>query len=225
LEADRLNIIEEAKALLLELTELRSKMDLEKEGDVAILREKILELNDTLVLLQHLLKHGDSALVRSEVQAYVEESERELEDIEEETEEMTSDDAPQVDVPSEEVEEVDVKDLEEQEKAMGLQGNSIHDREEDSEDNSIAKKLELQPIEDLKKAIGLNERFYYANELFQGDGQEYARAIEEFNHLGSIDDAQRLIEAKYNERYHWDKHEDARDSLLILLRRRYLNEA
>ena len=224
MEAERLNITEEVKALMLELTELRSRADMSARSDLEIVKDRVQQLNDKLAILMHLLKHGQSHLVESEVKAFVEEGDRELESLEEESSTEIEDQEPELE--SEDQDELDLDDLKEQEKAMGLSSSgSIHDREEDNEDHSIAKKLELQPIEDLKKAIGLNERFHYANELFQGDGQEYARAIEEFNHLGSFDDAQRLIEAKYADNYHWDSHEEARDSFLILLRRRYLNPA
>lgn len=112
------------------------------------------------------------------------------------------------------------KELEEEEKEMGLSPRTpISERIFD--DLSLANKLEHQSISDLKQAIGLNERFFFANELFRGDGTEYSRAIEELNHLGSMEDAKRLIQTKYEERFKWDYESEAVSSFLSLLNRRY----
>ncbi len=239
MEAERSNIIEKCKARLIELSEIRSRINFEELNDIELLRNHLKDLDDQLVILKHLIEHKQSTLVESEVKAYVEESERELENLAEEKEEEAdfSDDNDEdpvdpIDSSDEEEavedisspDEIDEEDLKDQELALGISGSSIHESHENENDKSLAKKLELQPIEDLRKAIGLNERFYYANELFQGDGKEYTRAIEEFNHLSSLEDAQRLIEAKYFEKYHWDQHPEAEESLKLLLQRRYLKQ-
>lgn len=236
MEAERSNIIEKCKARLIELSEIRSRINFEEVSDIEHLRSHLKDLDDQLVILKHLIEHKQSTLVESEVKAYVEESERELETLTEEEAagHSSEEEEPEIEAEPQEDEDqeaetsaedqLDDEDIKEQEVALGVSGSSIHESHEDEDDQSLAKKLELQPIDDLKKAIGLNERFYYANELFQGDGKEYARAIEEFNHLSSIDDAQRLIDAKYFEKYHWDQHPEAEESLKLLLQRRYLKQ-
>lgn len=86
----------------------------------------------------------------------------------------------------------------------------------------IVDQLANQPISDLRKAFGLNERFYYTNELFGGDGQEFVRALNEFNHLASFEDAQRLIDAKYVLVNNWDLEGEVVVEFLSIVKRRYI---
>jgi len=52
-------------------------------------------------------------------------------------------------------------------------------------DSSIAKKMQQQSIEDLRQAIGINEKFLFINGLFNGDLGRYNKAIDEFNELST----------------------------------------
>ena len=74
------------------------------------------------------------------------------------------------------------------------QRNSISKQTIDSDSVSLADKVSTQPLNDIKKAIGINERFLYANVLFNGDMEAFSRAVEELNHLESILDATRLMD-------------------------------
>lgn len=214
------------------LLAMQGKVAFDKVHDLEQLLAKLNDLQEQIAVLKFLSSKKQASIVESEIKAYVEESAREIESIKD-PEDISAaepeDKETEVKPPADEVEEpvsIDDESLKEQEKAMGLiSKEDIHERQSEGEDHSLAKKLESQPISDLKKVIGLNERFYFANELFQGDGQEYARAIEEFNHLSSMDDANRLIEAKYSEKYHWHQHIEARDSFCALLKRRYMSNS
>ncbi|UTW64262.1 hypothetical protein KFE98_09025 [bacterium SCSIO 12741] len=94
--------------------------------------------------------------------------------------------------------------------------------ESQPEETTLADRLARSPIKDLRQAFGLNERFYYANELFNGDGEEFVRALNEFNHLESYSDAQRLIDAKYRALYKWDDEDEVTQGFLEIIERRYL---
>lgn len=117
-------------------------------------------------------------------------------------------------------------------KAIESVSNEIGDKEsvndkiaKASKNQSLINKLELKPIDNLKTAIGLNERFLFANELFKGDGQEYTLAIEEFNHLTNIDDAYKLINHKYVEKYKWDLNNKTVKIFLNYVERRFMSKA
>ncbi|MCB0480298.1 MAG: hypothetical protein KDC83_02655 [Flavobacteriales bacterium] len=88
--------------------------------------------------------------------------------------------------------------------------------------STVGERLSKMPISDLKGAFGLNERFFYANELFGGNGEEFIRAINELNHLSSFSDAQRLIEAKYVGPNNWDLEKEEVMTFLEIVERRYL---
>ena len=85
----------------------------------------------------------------------------------------------------------------------------------------VAEMLANNAISDLRNAFGLNERFYYTNELFGGDGQEFVRAINEFNHLSSFDDAMRLIQAKYIPQFGWTADNEVAEEFVTIIKRRY----
>ena len=62
-----------------------------------------------------------------------------------------------------------------------------------TEDSSISGHLQKQPITDLMSAIGLNERYLYANELFEGDMQEFKNAIKMLNEFESVMEAKSFL--------------------------------
>ena len=123
----------------------------------------------------------------------------------------------------EQIEEIGSKESEKQnDEAPKLTAESLNEKiSKLSQSESLANKLQNQPIKNLKTAIGLNERFLFANELFSGDGIEYNRAIEEFNHLESLDAALRLIEHKYQPTYNWDFDDRTVQNFLLYLKRRF----
>ena len=64
---------------------------------------------------------------------------------------------------------------------------SIGDRQTSLNDKLKQAKIELSdalqevPVKDLKKAIGVNDRFLFINELFRGDEVMYERSIKTIN--------------------------------------------
>ncbi|MBD77823.1 MAG: hypothetical protein CL840_02625 [Crocinitomicaceae bacterium] len=100
-------------------------------------------------------------------------------------------------------------------------GSSLNDQLE-ANDDSLANKLSKQPISDLRTAFGLNERFLFANELFGGDGQEFIRALNEFNHLDNFEDAKRLIKARYESDFGWKPDDENVMAFVGVVERRYL---
>ena len=70
------------------------------------------------------------------------------------------------------------------------------------EDNSLASKLKQNQITDLKSAIGINEKFQFINELFDGSMQEYTNAITKLNGMGSYNEALLFLNI-LAEQYKW----------------------
>lgn len=72
---------------------------------------------------------------------------------------------------------------------------SLHDKLTASrEDKSLAVKLSKNPVTDLKKSIGINEKFSFINELFDGDMNRYSEAIDKLNRCTGPGDASALLE-------------------------------
>lgn len=98
----------------------------------------------------------------------------------------------------------------------------INDAHKPIADFSLAGKLKKSPISDLKAAIGLNQRFLFSNELFNGNMEAFNRALNELNHLESIDDAQRYIEAQLAPSYQWNGESETVLEFVELVHRRFM---
>ena len=57
------------------------------------------------------------------------------------------------------------------------------------EDNSLAAKLQQNPVPDLKSVIGINDKFLFVNELFGGIMEKYFKSIEYLNDLKTLNGA------------------------------------
>lgn len=108
----------------------------------------------------------------------------------------------------------------------------LRDKKGDSEKKKDKKfSLELEsgfmeqlgngPLNNLKEAIGLNERFLFSNELFNGNMEAFNRALNELNHLENTPDAERLINEQLAPNYKWDIENEAVERFISLVKRRF----
>ena len=90
-----------------------------------------------------------------------------------------------------------------------------------AEDKSIVKKLSNTRIENLKSAIGINDKFYFINELFSGNSQAYEDVIYTLNNFKRFEDAMQYFSTlKY--RYEWNTKADAYHKLVHFLERKFV---
>jgi hypothetical protein len=82
----------------------------------------------------------------------------------------------------------------------------------------MASKLQNKPIHDLTKAIGINDKFLYTKELFNGNAELYAKTIQKLNEFSDINDALIFIQ----ENFSWDDKNEAANQLMELVRRKLL---
>ncbi|MBL4650256.1 MAG: hypothetical protein JKY03_11035 [Aureispira sp.] len=92
------------------------------------------------------------------------------------------------------------------------------------EATDLSQKLSATPLQDLNKALGLNEKFLYINELFGGDVAKFQAAIKVLNDEKNFDTARSYIESQLIETYHWMKKvkQPISKDFIKLIRRRYL---
>lgn len=91
------------------------------------------------------------------------------------------------------------------------------------EATDLSQKLSSSKLDDLQKALGLNEKFLYINELFGGDVGQFQTAIKTLNDGEDFAEARRYIEQtliEQNEWMHKTKRPIAKD-FIKLIRRRY----
>lgn len=88
--------------------------------------------------------------------------------------------------------------------------------------STLAERLRKTPIEDLRKAIGLNQKFQYIQELFSGDSDLYHHLIDEVNSADSLEGAIELLAERSERLAKADEEDQLAQSLLELVERRFL---
>lgn len=81
-------------------------------------------------------------------------------------------------------------------------------------------KIHKPAIEDLRAAIGINDKFLFANELFGGVMSEYEIAIHQLNTAGSLESAMDYF-ISLQPLYNWDMENEIVKRMSDLIDRRY----
>jgi hypothetical protein len=123
-----------------------------------------------------------------------------------------------------EIEEPEVQaEILEAVKDLGLdKGVEVNDTLAEEEDASLAGKLQRQPIQDLKSAIGLNQRFLFSNALFDGNMEAFNRTLNEVNHLEDLASAKKYLSVQIEERFGWDSESAEVKEFMDLVERRFM---
>jgi len=90
-----------------------------------------------------------------------------------------------------------------------------------NENTSVADTLEKGGVSDLHAAIGINERFLFINELFDGDDEAYKSAINQLNDFLHLPEALKYVRAELSDRYTWDQEQESTISFYSLIEKRY----
>lgn len=104
--------------------------------------------------------------------------------------------------------------------------NSLHQRiSKMKEDRSIGARMQQHPISNIKDAIGVNEKFLFINELFNGNIQAYHEAIATLNSLGSVQAAfDHLNELNMDNKWDAERSAATIEKLANFVQRRYMNK-
>ena len=103
---------------------------------------------------------------------------------------------------------------------IGTAGTSLNDhlREEKTE---VGHKLTETPIRDLKKGIGVNDRFVFLNELFRGDEAMYERSLKTINGFRILPEAEYWINRELKIKLGWIDDQPTVRHFYQLVRRRF----
>jgi hypothetical protein len=85
----------------------------------------------------------------------------------------------------------------------------------------VAHLLKDTPIKDLRKAIGINDRFTFVSELFRGDEAMYERSIKTINGFHILSEAEYWISRELKLKLGWDDNKEAVQHFYHLVRRRF----
>ncbi len=85
----------------------------------------------------------------------------------------------------------------------------------------VATVLQAAPVRDLRKAVGINDRYLFVNELFRGDESMYERSMKTINGFSIYPEAQYWMERELKVKMGWDEGCEAVKLFDQLVRRRF----
>jgi hypothetical protein len=97
-----------------------------------------------------------------------------------------------------------------------LKGKSINDLVEDH--NKLEFKLSNRPVSNIQAAIGINDRFQYIRELFDGSSEKYSSTVTSLDSMNNINEAVTYLQQNFK----WKKNETSL-KFINLVKRRFTN--
>ena len=104
--------------------------------------------------------------------------------------------------------------------AIAVKAQSLNDKLK-SATTEIAHTLKDGPIKDLRKAIGINDRYLFINELFRGDEIMYERSIKTINGFHIYGEAEFWIKRELKLKLGWKEDSEAVRIFDQLIKRRF----
>lgn len=124
-------------------------------------------------------------------------------------------------------EKKDVKDIENVDETVSVSsdanngaGETKASTEIASESVDISEKLKRLLTHDLNQAIGINEKFLYAHELFDGDMDAFIKSIHEINGLNDLSEAISYLQ-NLQSTYNWELDSEQVKSFHLLVEARF----
>jgi len=99
-----------------------------------------------------------------------------------------------------------------------LKGKSINDLGVDDH-NKLEYKLSNRPLTSIQASIGINDRFQYIRELFDGSSDKYTEAVSSLDSMSNINEAVAYLQHNFK----WKKNETSL-KFVNLIKRRFANE-
>jgi hypothetical protein len=110
-----------------------------------------------------------------------------------------------------------VKELNE---VMATKSSSLNEKLKE-EVKEVAHVLNDAPVRDLRRAIGINDRFVFISELFRNDEVMYERSIKTINGFRILPEAQYWIERELKVKLGWDENKESTRHFYQLVKRRF----
>ena len=172
--------------------------------DILSLLDSSRQLHERLAVLQYLLEKAPQKEIVSE-----EKKVEEPNNIEENQINL-------IDVIVEEEAKTEKEDLN-----ISTDYKSVNEIHSDSPQTTLADQFGQQPISDLTKEIGINEKYLITENLFSGDNQACLNAIKELNEFKNIEQASDFFKNSLSKKHNWNPKSNQVKRLINLVERRY----
>jgi len=103
---------------------------------------------------------------------------------------------------------------------LGIRDASLNDKLKENK-VEVGHVVAEHPIKDLKKAIGINDRHIFINELFRGDEVMYERSLKTINGFRIFAEAEYWIERELKVKLGWEEHKETTRHFYQLIKRRF----
>jgi hypothetical protein len=103
---------------------------------------------------------------------------------------------------------------------IGEKKESLNDRLKQQK-TEVVHVLKDSPIKDLRKGIGINDRFTFVSELFRGDEAMYERSIKTINGFNILSEAEYWINRELKFKLGWNDNKEEVQHFYQLVRRRF----
>jgi hypothetical protein len=102
----------------------------------------------------------------------------------------------------------------------GVNAESLNDKLRQGK-TELVEILKETPVKDLRKAIGINDRFVFINDLFRGDEPMYERSIKTINSFNIYAEAEYWISRELKVKIGWDNNHPSVQQFDQLVKRRF----
>lgn len=75
-----------------------------------------------------------------------------------------------------------------------------------------------KPVDDVRKAIGINDRFYYQRELFGGSMELLNQTLDQLNQMDSFESARQFLQSNFK----WEEDNEVSQSFIKNIQRRFI---
>ncbi len=101
---------------------------------------------------------------------------------------------------------------------------SLNDKlSEDVQGTSLNERLKKTPIDNLPKAIGINQKYLFINELFNQNADHFNQVIAELDACANYQEALTKVKGELVPNYNWEEDNKHVQSFMDLVERRHLN--
>jgi len=119
-----------------------------------------------------------------------------------------------IEVKKPEVKEESAKTLGE---SLGGEKKSVNDIIANNKESKLQQTLMGKPIDDLTKSLGLNDRFMFQRELFQGNADIMKQTLLQLNEMPDFNSAQAFISSNFS----WDHEQEATQAFFSYVKRKF----
>ena len=120
-----------------------------------------------------------------------------------------------------EVETSSVKEEEENKRTIGesLVGDkkSVNEIIANNQEANAKKVLKGKPISDLTKGLGINDRFMFQRELFEGKAEVMTQTLQQLNSMPDLNAAQSFIKSNFN----WNEEQEVTQAFFNYIERKF----